>query len=152
MGGAIGRGMVLALSVWDDHAVNMLWLDSTFPTDKDATAPGVARGTCSTTSGAPTDLEANAPNSQVIYSNIKIGPIGSTFNSGSGTNPGTPSSSKAPSATPTSSKAPSATPTQGSGATAPLYGQCGGQGWNGATKCASGTCKAQSQWYSQCLP
>lgn len=46
MGGAIGRGMVLALSVWDDHAVDMLWVNSPYPTDKDAVTPGVARGTC----------------------------------------------------------------------------------------------------------
>jgi cellulose 1,4-beta-cellobiosidase len=146
MGGAIGRGMVLALSVWDDHAVNMLWLDSTFPTDKPATSPGVARGTCDVTSGAPTDIETNSPNSQVIYSNIKIGAIGSTFGSGSGTSPGTPASSSR------ASSAPSSTPTSGSGAKAPLYGQCGGATWNGPTTCASGTCKKQSQYYSQCLP
>lgn len=140
MGGAIGRGMVLALSVWDDHAVNMLWLDSTYPTDKSASTPGVARGTCPITSGVPADVEKNSPNSQVIYSNIKIGPIGSTFGSGSGTTP---------SGTATSAAA-SSTPTSGSGAA--LYGQCGGQGWTGPTTCASGTCKSQSQWYSQCLP
>ncbi|KAJ3047644.1 hypothetical protein HK097_011348 [Rhizophlyctis rosea] len=35
---------------------------------------------------------------------------------------------------------------------APLYGQCGGQGWTGATTCAQGTCKFSNQWYSQCLP
>ncbi|EAQ84467.1 hypothetical protein CHGG_08481 [Chaetomium globosum CBS 148.51] len=40
----------------------------------------------------------------------------------------------------------------GSGATAALYGQCGGSGWTGPTTCASGTCKASNQWYSQCLP
>jgi len=34
-----------------------------------------------------------------------------------------------------------------------VWGQCGGQGWAGATCCASGsTCKASNQWYSQCLP
>ncbi|KAK7184786.1 hypothetical protein DPSP01_002242 [Paraphaeosphaeria sporulosa] len=144
MGGAIGRGMVLALSVWDDHAVNMLWLDSTFPTDKDASTPGVARGTCSITSGVPADVEKNSPNSQVIYSNIKIGAIGSTFGSGSGTTPGTPASS--------ASSAPASTATSGTGSGAALYGQCGGQGWTGPTTCKQGTCKAQSQWYSQCLP
>ncbi|KAF9521780.1 carbohydrate-binding module family 1 protein [Crepidotus variabilis] len=37
--------------------------------------------------------------------------------------------------------------------TAPQYGQCGGQGWSGATTCPSGwTCTASGQWYSQCLP
>jgi hypothetical protein len=37
----------------------------------------------------------------------------------------------------------------GSGATAALYGQCGGGGWTGPTTCASGTCKASNQWYSK---
>ncbi|KAJ3047065.1 hypothetical protein HK097_000264 [Rhizophlyctis rosea] len=40
--------------------------------------------------------------------------------------------------------------TGGSGA--PLYGQCGGRGWTGATTCASGTCKVSNEYYSQCLP
>ncbi|KAG8758046.1 hypothetical protein FRC14_000898 [Serendipita sp. 396] len=32
------------------------------------------------------------------------------------------------------------------------YGQCGGQGWTGATTCVSGwTCVYSNQWYSQCL-
>ncbi|KAL6903887.1 glycoside hydrolase family 6 protein [Trichoderma evansii] len=34
-----------------------------------------------------------------------------------------------------------------------LYGQCGGQTWNGATCCASGsTCVFSNPYYSQCLP
>jgi hypothetical protein len=40
-------------------------------------------------------------------------------------------------------------PSNGSGA--PLYGQCGGEGWTGPTTCAQGTCKATNQWYSQCV-
>ena len=28
MGDAMGRGMVLVLSLWDDHSARMLWLDS----------------------------------------------------------------------------------------------------------------------------
>jgi len=39
----------------------------------------------------------------------------------------------------------------GGGGCAAMWGQCGGQGWNGATCCSSGTCKASNQWYSQCL-
>nr|AGV05128.1 glycoside hydrolase family 6 protein [Corynascus sepedonium] len=36
---------------------------------------------------------------------------------------------------------------------ASVWGQCGGNGWQGATCCASGSsCVAQNQWYSQCLP
>ncbi|KAF2809929.1 glycoside hydrolase [Mytilinidion resinicola] len=79
MGGALSRGMVLALSMWDDHAVNMLWLDSSYPTDKDASAPGVARGTCATSSGVPSEIEASEGDSQVVYSNIKWGAMNSTF-------------------------------------------------------------------------
>jgi xyloglucan-specific endo-beta-1,4-glucanase len=33
---------------------------------------------------------------------------------------------------------------------APMWGQCGGSGWTGPTCCASGTCTASNQWYSQC--
>ncbi|KZV96794.1 exoglucanase-like protein 1 precursor [Exidia glandulosa HHB12029] len=73
------KPMVLVMSIWDDHAANMLWLDSNYPTDRSASTPGTARGTCSTDSGKPTDVENNAPNSQVIFSNIKFGPINSTF-------------------------------------------------------------------------
>jgi len=38
-------------------------------------------------------------------------------------------------------------------AQSPLYGQCGGIGWTGATTCVSGsTCTFSSAYYSQCLP
>ncbi|GAB7329294.1 hypothetical protein MBLNU13_g01095t3 [Cladosporium sp. NU13] len=38
------------------------------------------------------------------------------------------------------------------GACAARYGQCGGNGWAGATCCASGsTCTKANDWYSQCL-
>ena len=43
MGESLKRGMVLVMSLWDDHAVNMLWLDSSYPTDQIG-KPGVARG------------------------------------------------------------------------------------------------------------
>ena len=80
MGASLARGHVLVMSLWDDHAVNMLWLVSTYPTDADPSKLGVARGTCSTSSGKPEDLEKNSPNSSVVFSNIRFGPIGSTFN------------------------------------------------------------------------
>jgi len=79
MAKSLANGHVLVMSLWDDHAVSMLWLDSTYPTDKDPSTPGIGRGTCSTDSGKPEDVEANSPDSTVIYSNIKFGPIGSTF-------------------------------------------------------------------------
>ncbi|KAK2023718.1 family 7 glycosyl hydrolase [Colletotrichum zoysiae] len=79
MGKALAEGMVLVMSVWDDHHSNMLWLDSTYPTN--SSGPGAVRGVCGTDSGVPADIEAQAPNSNVVFSNIKFGPIGSTFGS-----------------------------------------------------------------------
>jgi cellulose 1,4-beta-cellobiosidase len=77
MASAMAKGMVLVMSLWDDHYANMLWLDSTYPTD--ATGPGTQRGSCATSSGVPSDVESNGASTQVTYSNIKFGPIGSTF-------------------------------------------------------------------------
>lgn len=79
MGDAIKNGMVLVMSIWDDHTANMLWLDAPYPPEKDASEPGVSRGTCSRDSGKPEDVEKNSPGASVTYSNIKWGPIGSTF-------------------------------------------------------------------------
>ena len=62
------------------HYANMLWLDSTYPTDKDPSQPGIGRGTCGTGSGVPADVESQNASASVTYSNIKFGPIGSTFN------------------------------------------------------------------------
>merc|ERR1712186_186496 len=76
MDAAMEKGMVLVLSLWDDHAVDMLWLDSTYPVG--SSDPGAARGSCSTDSGKPDDVENSAPGSSVTYSNIRFGEIGST--------------------------------------------------------------------------
>ena len=70
--------LVLALSLWDDVSVYMLWLDSNYPTNEDPSKPGVARGSCPITSGRPADVESKYPNAYVKYMNIKFGPIGST--------------------------------------------------------------------------
>eukprot|EP01120_Amphizonella_sp_Union-15-10_P009313 TRINITY_DN349_c0_g1_i3.p1 TRINITY_DN349_c0_g1~~TRINITY_DN349_c0_g1_i3.p1 ORF type:complete len:468 (-),score=83.57 TRINITY_DN349_c0_g1_i3:53-1426(-) len=79
LGAALQRGMVLVMSLWDDHEVYMLWLDSDYPVTSPTTTPGVARGPCSTSSGRPADVESQYPNSNVKFSNIKYGQIGSTF-------------------------------------------------------------------------
>lgn len=55
----------------------MLWLDSTYPIDE--SGPGYDRGSCATDSGVPSDIETSVPDSTVVFSNIKFGPIGSTF-------------------------------------------------------------------------
>ncbi|KAG9578945.1 family-7 endo-glucanase, partial [Aureobasidium melanogenum] len=70
MGEAIGRGMVLAMSVWNDPGAFMNWLDS-----------GNA-GPCNATQGNPALIEANDPTTSVTFSNIKIGDIGSTYSVG----------------------------------------------------------------------
>lgn len=77
MSDALEGGMTLVMSVWDDHYANMLWLDSTYPTTD--TSPGGPRGTCAVTSGVPHDVETASPGASVTYSNIKFGPINSTF-------------------------------------------------------------------------
>ncbi|PIG82932.1 cellobiohydrolase celD [Aspergillus arachidicola] len=77
--GAALSSMVLTLSIWDDHHSSMMWLDSSYPEDADATAPGVARGTCEQHAGDPETVESQSGSATVTYSNIKYGPIGSTF-------------------------------------------------------------------------
>jgi len=79
MGDAVNTGMVLVMSLWDDHDVHMLWLDSNYPTDQDPTKPGIARGICSIDSGDPQHVESQYPNSNVVFSDIRYGAIGSTY-------------------------------------------------------------------------
>ena len=79
MGEAMRSGMVLVLSLWDDHEANMLWLDSDYPLDQDPKNPGVKRGPCARDSGKPWDVERLYANSYVDFSNVKFGNIGSTI-------------------------------------------------------------------------
>lgn len=78
LGASMARGHVLALSLWDDHTANMLWLDSNYPTDKSTSTPGVVRGPCATSTGVPSDVESKSPGASVKYSNIRFGDLGST--------------------------------------------------------------------------
>lgn len=77
MSNAMKAGMVLVMSLWDDHYANMLWLDSTYPTT--GSGPGFARGTCATSSGIPATVEGQSGSASVTYSNIKFGDINSTY-------------------------------------------------------------------------
>jgi len=79
MGQALQRGVVLVLSLWDDYSAYMLWLDSNYPIEGNPSTPGIARGSCPTSSGRPWDVEAQSPNANVKYSNIRVGEIGSTY-------------------------------------------------------------------------
>ena len=78
MGEALNRGMTLVMSIWDDFATNMLWLDGDFPLTDDRNKPGVQRGPCARDSGYPMDVRSRYPESFVKYSSIKVGAIGST--------------------------------------------------------------------------
>jgi cellulose 1,4-beta-cellobiosidase len=75
MGKGMRLGMVLVIGLWDDYYANMLWLDATYSTDDDPESLGPARGECDIMSGVSVEV----PGAQVVLSNIKFGPIGSTF-------------------------------------------------------------------------
>jgi len=93
MGEAMKRGMVLTLSMWDDHEVGMIWLDAKDPYPVPDGKKGAARGTCSQGSGNPKLVESKYPHSNVIYSNVKYGELDSTY----GTSPPSPTPSPTPS-------------------------------------------------------
>jgi cellulose 1,4-beta-cellobiosidase len=155
MTAAMQDGMVLVLSLWDDYAVDMLWLDSDYPTTAPPSELGVARGTCPTTSGVPATVEADSPNAYVIYSNIKVGALNSTFTGGGSSSSSSAATSTATKASSTSTKAPTTTTSSAvSTATGTIgeWGQCGGVYWTGGTVCTSPyVCVVSNPYYSQCL-
>jgi cellulose 1,4-beta-cellobiosidase len=140
IGAAISKGMVLVMSIWDDHTADMLWLDAPYPPTKSPSAAGVTRGGCAATSGVPTDVEKNSPGASVTYSNIKWGALNSTFAAGQTT--GT---------TPPSSPPPVTSGTPPASGSVSKFGQCGGIGYTGPTTCISSTCTVGNPYYSQCL-
>jgi len=78
MGESIGRGMTLVLSIWDDGASNMHWLDSKDPVSGDSSKPGVLRGPCPLDVGNPNYVRSHNPDAYVDYFNFKYGELGST--------------------------------------------------------------------------
>lgn len=83
LGNALKQGVVLTMSLWADFEANCLWLDSNYPVDKDASMPGVARGTCPTSSGKPNEVISQFPDATVKFMNIRVGDFGSTTQSSS---------------------------------------------------------------------
>lgn len=149
---AVSKPMVLVMSLWNDHYSKMLWLDAVYPPG--ATGPGTERGSCAADSGDPDDTIAQQGDATVQFSNIKFGPIGSTYNSGGNPPPGTTlttTTTSRPGTTTTTTTRPPTTTTTVPG-TVPKWGQCGGINYTGPTQCVSGTtCTKLNDWYFQCL-
>jgi len=76
MGEALDRGMVLVISMWDDIAVNMNWLDAYM--GDDSSAPGALRGPCNLDDGKPDVLREAHPDAGYTVTNIRWGELGST--------------------------------------------------------------------------
>ncbi|KAL4805289.1 concanavalin A-like lectin/glucanase domain-containing protein [Aspergillus unguis] len=70
MGKALDRGMVLAMSIWNDAGGYMQWMD------------GLAEGAgpCNATEGAPSVIEQTVPGTKVVFSDLRWGDIGTTYN------------------------------------------------------------------------
>jgi len=82
MGDQMKNGMVLAMSLWDDHEANMLWLDSDYPVGCDPSTPtdhGCHRGPCPVDSGVPDEVEQNYPDASVMYGNLRVGDLDTTY-------------------------------------------------------------------------
>jgi cellulase len=145
MGQALGRGMVLIFSIWNDGGQFMNWLDSG------------SNGPCSSTAGNPSLIESQTPGTYATFSNIRWGDIGSTFQEPGSSSSSTTSSSMVRTSSsvrvPTStSSLPVTTTSTASSPGQSQWGQCGGNGWAGPTTCmAPHTCQAQNPYYSQCL-
>merc|ERR1712119_168085 len=77
MGEALDRGMVLVISMWDDIAVNMNWLDA-YMDNCDKDKPGCTRGPCDPADGVPETLREKYPESAYTVTNIRWGDFGST--------------------------------------------------------------------------
>lgn len=67
MGRALGRGMVLIFTLWDDTSAFMNWLDA-----------GTA-GPCNMKQGNPAIIKKSFGYTQVTFSNVKWGELGSTY-------------------------------------------------------------------------
>lgn len=62
----INTTVVLAMSIWNDAAQNMAWLDAG------------GNGPCTDGEGSPDNIKSQHPDTHVVFSNIRWGDIGST--------------------------------------------------------------------------
>ncbi|CAK4617514.1 unnamed protein product [Aphanomyces euteiches] len=150
MGETLKKGVVLAMSLWADHAAHGLWLDSSFPVEKNSSLPGVSRGSCPKDGGVPAELQTLVPNATVTFSNIRVGDLGTTTaNSLRSPTPSPPQSSSTPSSSPLS---PPPKPSTSGSPGVQIYSQCGGLNYKGPTECQDGlVCIHMSDDFDQCL-
>lgn len=146
MGKNMENGMVLAMSAWysQEAYVNgkpsgsqtgMSWLDGVNNWGK-----YIKAGPCDT------DTSNAAGPYQAVFSDIRIGDIGTTLGPGP-----LPPPAPGPPSPPTPPSPPPPSPSPPAGKCSPHYGQCGGKGWKGPTCCDSPyTCKGNGPYYSQC--
>jgi len=82
MGGALKRGMVLSMSIWDDDFGRMLWLDAEkSKLEEDPADPGVRRGPCPFDYGTDKDMKEYTKKHgpvEVTFSKLRVGEIGTT--------------------------------------------------------------------------
>ncbi|KAH7306015.1 glycosyl hydrolase family 61-domain-containing protein [Stachybotrys elegans] len=110
----------------------------------------------------PTDLVAfpgaySASHPGLMY-NLYVGthtsypyPGPAVWGGSGGSNPPPPPPPATTITTSTTTRGGSTPTSPPSGNCAPMYGQCGGQGWNGPTCCSAGRCVASNDFYSQCV-
>jgi len=76
LGDALERGMVLVLSLQDEPATNLNWLDSSPRPNKVTAKNDIMEGPCF---GRPRDVRSEHPEASVQYSNFRFGAIGHTW-------------------------------------------------------------------------
>jgi len=79
MGQSMAQGMVLVFSIWADPVRGMSWLDGISPNPDPAKPGSASRGTCPPGLGFPDNVKKLHPDAGVVFSNIRLGPIGSTY-------------------------------------------------------------------------
>ncbi|KAK6531355.1 hypothetical protein TWF281_008163 [Arthrobotrys megalospora] len=109
-------------------------------------APGPAVATCAGGGTQPTTLATTTVRTTAVTTTTTRAATTPTTTTRAATTPATTPATTARTTTTTTRAATTGTP-----GGAPLYGQCGGQGWTGPTTCAQGTCTKSNDWYSQCL-
>lgn len=79
VGQSLDAGMVLSISLLTDPS-RFLWLDSQYPPERNVSLPGVMRGPCPVNGSGTLPYDPDRRWS-ALFSNIRFGDIGSTFNS-----------------------------------------------------------------------